>query len=115
VNSILSNKLLKNAIDLQSIGIHELAWKYDYIIKVIKTINAHGIIILGGDVYRINDINKRISSTGDSWYFEKKLTDDSVAESETKAIDYISNYYNRNGECFCYSVVCEKSYMEQSG
>ena len=107
--SILSDKLIENALDLQSIGICELAWKYDHILEVVKVLNANHFTILGGDVFIIDDKSGQLLSTGDSWYYEKSVARNDVLESSQKAIEYITNYHIRNGECFYYSVVCEES------
>ena len=112
IMNILPKKLIINAYDLQIIGIKEFAWKYDFIFEVINILCENNCIILGGDVYEINNENGQISSTGDSWYFNKTYNKNDVVESCKKAIDYIKKHYNINGENFCYTLVYESCYTK---
>jgi len=99
--------MIRNAQDLSCIGIHELAWDYNLILEVMETLKDSNYIVLGGDVYRIDDKDGQISSTGDSWYFNKSSSENDVFISNKKAKDYIVSYHNKNGRYFCYSLVCE--------
>lgn len=105
MTNILPDRLIKNTLDLECIGIHEFAWEYKFALNAIKFLSDNNYIILGGDVYRINDQSGKISSTGDSWYFNKASDQSDVIESYKRARDYIEKYRNRNGEYFCYSIV----------
>ena len=105
---LFSERQIENSIDLQCIGVYEFAWRYIFAVEIIKVLNDNNYIILGGDVYRIDDKNRRIFSTEDGWYFNKTNKND-VIESCGKAITYIENYYCKNGDHFCYSFVCELS------
>jgi hypothetical protein len=111
--NLLSEKLIQNAHNLKSIGVFELAWKYDYILNVINILYDNKYIILGGDVYKIDEINEQILSVGDSWYYNKAFGEDDIIYSYRKAIEYISKYHNRNGDNYYYSVLCE-TYLTNS-
>jgi len=104
---IFPDEVIKNAIDLRCIGIHEFAWQYDYAISALHTLRENNRIILGGDVYNIANKDGFISSTGDSWYFDKSNNINNAIESNDKALDYIKKYYHRNGDYFCYSIIIE--------
>ena len=103
---IFSENLIKNAQDLNCIGINELSWKYTYVIEAIRSLELNNFIILGGDVYKI-DCNEIITPTVDSWYFNRSNNKDDVIESCKKAIDYIRRYHNKNGENFYYALTYE--------
>jgi len=104
---IFPDEVIKNAIDLRCIGIHEFAWRYDYALMAVYALNENNHIILGGDVYNLADKDGFLSSTRDSWYFNKNSIGNNVAESNEKALDYINKYHNRNGDYFCYSIVVD--------
>ena len=53
-----------------------------------------------------NTIDK-LESNFDSWYYNT-CTKDLVTESCNKAINYINEYHNKNGNGFYYSLVIKK-------
>jgi hypothetical protein len=106
--SLLSERLVMNALDLRCIDINENAWKYNCILEVLNVLFHNNYIVLGGDVYKIDKQGREITATGDSWYFNKTSGNSDVIDSFRKASDYIKKYHDRNGESFCYSVVVEK-------
>jgi hypothetical protein len=108
VINTLPENLIREARDLRHIGIAEFAWEYDFILDVMRILNENDYVILGGDVYKIDEESEIISSTGDNWYFNKSHSEHDVIEGYKEAKEYVSNYEHRNGNCFCYSIVCEK-------
>ena len=66
--------------------------------EVLKITRGKGMIILGGDVYRLNGNEPII--TYDNWCTEEE--DDNAFEV---AIEYITNYRARNGDDFAYCPV----------
>ena len=99
--NIVPQDLLERGIRLrEKLGFYYIAWKFDDAIEVLKITRDKGMIILGGDVYRLSG-NKPII-TGDGWYTNKG--DDDAFEV---AIRYITNYRARNGDDFAYCpVIC---------
>ena len=94
--NIVSQDLLERGINLrEKLGFYEIAWKFDDVMEVLKITRDKGMIIVGGDVYRLSG-NKPII-TYDSWSI--KSGDDDAFEV---AIQYITNYRARNGDDFIY-------------
>ena len=97
--NIVPQDLLEHGIRLrEELGFYEIAWRFDDIMDVLKITRDKGMIILGGDVYRLSG-NKPII-TYDNWYTEEE--DDDAFEV---AIQYITNYRARNGDDFAYCPV----------
>ena len=94
--NIVSQDLLERGINLrEKLGFYEIAWKFDDVMEVLKITRGKGMIILGGDVYRLNGNEPII--TYDNWYTEEE--DDNAFEL---AIKYITNYRAKNGDDFIY-------------
>ena len=94
--NIVPQDLLERGIRLrEELGFYSIAWKFDDVMEVLKITRDKGMIILGGDVYRLNG-NKPII-TYDNWYTEEE--DDNAFEV---AIEYITKYRARNGDDFAY-------------
>ena len=94
--NIVPQDLLERGIRLrEELGFYEIAWKFDDVMEVLKIAIDKGMIILGGEVYRLSG-NKPII-TYDSWSI--KSEDDNAFEV---AIEYITNYRTRNGDDFIY-------------
>ena len=92
--NIVPQDLLERGIHLrEKLGSYYIAWKFDDVMEVLKITRDKGMIILGGDVYRLSG-NKPII-TYDNWYTEEE--DDDAFEV---AIQYITNYRARNGDDF---------------
>ena len=97
--NIVPQDLLERGIRLrEEYGIYGIAWRFDDVMEVLKITRDKGMIILGGDVYRLSG-NKPII-TYDSWDIEEE--DDNAFEV---AIQYITNYRARNGDDFAYCPV----------
>jgi hypothetical protein len=99
-------ELYSSAKSLEHLGISELAWGWESVIKAIKFLCERNYVILGGDVYQL--INGSLKSTYDSWYINKnevKPNNNFVEESMNKAISYINLYHEKNGTGFYYSIV----------
>lgn len=52
LQDILSEELIKRAVNLEDMGIKELAWSYSDVLTIIRLIKKKGYIISGGDVYK---------------------------------------------------------------
>lgn len=111
--SELPNKFPEELFDLakslEHLGISEMAWDWQNAIKVVEFLCTCNYAVLGGDVYRL--INGNLESTYDSWYINKdeiKSREEFVEEVRNRAISYISQYHDGNGEDYYYSVVFDK-------
>ena len=98
--NILPQELLDRGIFLRDkIGVYEIGWKFDDVIKVLDIIKEKETVVLGGDVYELND--DEIIITYDSWSFSGS----NFIKSFEKASKYINNYYKNNGDDFIYTLV----------
>ena len=94
--NIVPQDLLERGIRLrEEYGIYGIAWRFDDVMEVLKITRGKGMIILGGEVYRLNGNEPII--TYDCW--DTKAEDDNAFEV---AIEYITNYRARNGDDFAY-------------
>ena len=101
--NILPQALLNRGIFLRErIGVYEVGWKFDDVIKVLDIIKEKEMTVLGGDVYELN--GDEIIITYDSWSFSGS----NFIKSFEKASKYINNYYKNNGGNFIYSLVVEE-------
>ena len=97
--NIVSQDLLERGMHLrEEYGIYGIAWRFDDVMEVLKITRGKGMIILGGDVYRLSGNEPII--TYDNWYTEEE--DDDAFEVATQ---YITNYRARNGDDFAYCLV----------
>ena len=77
---------------------HEIAWHLKDANAVLNWLNNNNKILLGGDII---DLNKNY--TYDNWYYnyDNSLSFvDNVNNSIDKARSYISDYINKNGDCY---------------
>ena len=94
--NIVPQDLLERGIRLrEELGFYEIAWKFDDVMEVLKITRGKGMIILGGEVYRLSG-NKPVI-TCDGW-----STNRGVNNAFEVAIQYITNYRARNGDDFIY-------------
>ena len=94
--NIVPQDLLERGIRLrEEYGIYDIAWRFDDVMEVLKITRDKGMIILGGDVYRLSDNESII--TYDCW--STKAEDDDAFEVATQ---YITKYRARNGDDFIY-------------
>ncbi len=94
--NIVPQDLLERGIRLrEEYGIYDIAWRFDDVMEVLKITRDKGMIIVGGDVYRLSG-NKPIITYD---YWGTKAEDDNAFEV---AIEYITNYRARNGDDFAY-------------
>ena len=97
--NIVPQDLLGRGIRLrEEYGIYDIAWRFDDVMEVLKITRDKGMIILGGEVYRLSGNEPII--TYDCW--DTKAEDDNAFEV---AIEYITNYRARNGDDFAYCPV----------
>jgi len=64
-------KMIELSISLKELGVENLAWKKEDALLVIQHLMEQEKIILGGDVYKIE--NKKIAHTCDSWFYQVNL------------------------------------------
>ncbi|WP_298757305.1 Imm40 family immunity protein [uncultured Campylobacter sp.] len=94
--NIVPQDLLERGIRLrEKLGFYEIAWKFDDVMEVLKITRDKGMIILGGDVYRLSGDEPII--TYDGW-----STNRGVNNAFELAIEYITKYRARNGDDFIY-------------
>ena len=98
--NILPQSLLSRGIFLRDkIGVYEIGWKFDDVIKVLDIIKEKEMVVLDGDVYGLNGYEVII--TYDSWSFSGS----NFIKSFEKASEYINNYYKNNGDNFIYTLI----------
>ena len=96
-------ELEKNAILLyETLGVHDIAWEYKDVLKVIEYLYTKSVVILGGDV-----LLKKIDGykfTGDNW------SEDSgdLEKSYQLTMQFINDYYRKRGDSYIYSLVCKR-------
>ena len=89
--NILPQSLLSRGIFLRDkIGVYEIGWKFDDVIKVLDIIKEKEMMVLGGDIYGLN--GEELIITYDSWSFAGS----NFIKSFEKAIEYIDNYHKNN-------------------
>jgi hypothetical protein len=102
-------ELYESAISLQSIGLEELAWKYEDAKKVAECLCSQNYAILGGDVYSFE--KEKLVPTYDNWYFEKEASfskEEYILKSKERAILFINSYSYRHGKDYYYALVYEQ-------
>lgn len=98
--NILPQALLNRGIFLRErIGVYEVGWKFDDIVKVLDIIKEKEMMVLGGDVYELN--GDEIIITYDS----RSFSGSNFIKSFEKANKYINNYYENNGDDFIYTLI----------
>ncbi len=103
ITNVISNELLKKGISLLSLGINEYAWDKDNIKEIFEELSKRKIGILGGDVYKIE--NENIKMTFDSWYMNKDSSEEFYQKSKLRALRYIEDYEKNNCGEFIYTIV----------
>ena len=97
--NILPQSLLSRGIFLRDkIGVYEISWKFDDVIKVLDIIKEKEMVVLV-DVYELN--GDEIIITYDCWSFSGS----NFIKSFEKASKYINNYYKNNGDNFIYTLI----------
>lgn len=98
-NTILSSDLYKRGYDLATLYLNDIAWDYKDILDVIASVKKHQLLILGGDVYQFREGD--ISWAYDVWSYQG----DDWRASVQKALNYINDYHEMNGNQYLYSLV----------
>lgn len=108
-------KNMHRAYTLQHLGINGVAWSYDDVFTIMDQLVQQQYVILGGDVYRMDEHVLEI--TYDSWFVEKELYTraNGVVASQAKTIDYITKYHARNGYHYYLLVVAAVVGVERQG
>ena len=96
---ILSSDLYKRGYDLETLYLNDIAWDYKDILDVIASVKKHQLLILGGDVYQFREGD--ISWAYDVWSYQG----DDWRASVQKALNYINDYHEMNGNQYLYSLV----------
>ncbi len=102
----LPKDLIDSAKSLEHIGVLEMAWDWENAIKAIEFLYQCNYAIFGGDVYKGN-----LEATYDSWYINKdeaKSRHEFIKQAKDKAISYINQYHDTNGDDFYYAIVFDK-------
>lgn len=94
-------EMSSKAISLKELGISEYAWKFDDFIQVIDILKKNEIVVLGGDVYRLE--GDSIISTCDSWYYSPQGETDSEYSCNL-ALQYVKKLENQK-TTHIYSIV----------
>ena len=90
--------ILSRGISLDSLGVRNWALRRDDALHAIHELEAFGIAILGGDVYKL--VGEKAEQTYDSWHCEQGSDEsDSVfsKRSSDKAKSYICSYLMSEG------------------
>lgn len=95
--------LLEHSFSLEALGINDFAFDKNRVMNVIEWCRNNKRIILGGDVYKFDNIT--IEPLSDSWYFEPADLNGSCEASCNKAAGYIKDYVNRNEGNYIFSLV----------
>lgn len=85
---------------------NEIAWRIEDVFQIFDKARASNTMILGGDV-----LTDDISYTYDNWYYipvPNASKQENVLWSYSCALEYISDYIERNGKDFYVVVVLEK-------
>ncbi len=93
----LPEKILKNGINLEYIGVSNIAFERKYIPDILKYLIENDIAILGGDV--LDDKTWEYGYNYDNWYLDNndsKSWINYVSNSIEKAKKYINSYPNEN-------------------
>ena len=102
--NLLSDKNIRSAIPLTSIGVDELSWREKGAIDLICFLSRYNYPILGGDVYQIKE--SRIVQTLDSWYI---IHSPESTDCYQQTVDFIKTYERRNSGVFLYSIIFKES------
>lgn len=101
--NIFPKNILEYSISLKMLGIKEAAFDQEHIFDVINWCKTNKHIILGGDVYKMNDLS--VEPLDDSWYFEPNNSAIDYDVSCKKAAEYIRKYISLNKGTFAFSLV----------
>jgi hypothetical protein len=105
LNQTLKEKILKNSISLEKLGLCDLAWNKTDALEVIRSIEKDKIGILGGDVYRLN--LSRVEPTYENWYCnprERETEEEYYLRSKIKALQYIEEFQVNRGDPIVFSL-----------
>lgn len=97
---IIPSQLLDSAINLMTLGIHELAWERKRIDEILKILSEYKKTVLGGDVYKI--VDGTIVQTLDSWYVKSGTN---YLDSYTFTHNFIQDYETKNRGEFVFSLI----------
>jgi len=98
----VDDNIQKKGINLNSLGFNEYAWRFSEAEKILEIATINEWLILGGDVYLIDE--NKVSITYDYWYYNF----DDYKESIKKAKEYIEWHHNKLGDKYAYSFVIKE-------
>lgn len=84
----IPEQLKGKEISLSSIGLSEVAWKYEDALTLIELCEKNKIFILGGDVLAKDEDEYRYNY--DNWYLD--INQGNYKDSIIKTKEYITNY-----------------------
>lgn len=88
----IPKRLKGKEISLSSIGLSEVAWKYEDALALIEYCENNKIFILGGDV--LTKEGSEYRHNYDNWYLDKDQGN--YKDSINKTKEYITNYPKGN-------------------
>lgn len=94
IQSSISAELLAKGVELPAATTPSLAWKTSDALQVIDQLEKAGILILGGDVWRLAS-DARIRPAYANWYYDGEMADatqEDVKVAATQARDYVRTY-----------------------
>lgn len=93
IRNDIIKKILQNAILLEEQDIGDLAWKKEDLIQLVNSLMDDDIIILGGDVYKIDE--EDLTFLGDNWSCtpkENETRDVYAKRSKIITLEYVNKY-----------------------
>ena len=99
------NEFYETGISLEEMGSFGFAWKYKDILEILEYLKNNNYGILGGDVLQLDE--ERIFFNYDNWSLDTKgiTWKEYVDEGYELAKNYIENYYEKNGDNYCYNII----------
>ncbi len=97
---------MSKAIDLQSIGVKNMAWYHSDVLEVIANLDKSSCAILGGDVLSLQD--GELKHNYDNWHSEQQDAETwqkYAKRSRDESKDYVNNYPDPNDKTIAYVLV----------
>jgi len=101
ITSFLPAETVQLGMSLEEIGVKEIAWDYETVVKVIGIMQEEQRFVLGGDVYKT--VSGKAEITCDSWYANKNEM--TIEESLARAKKFIEAYHQKQGDGYLYTLV----------
>lgn len=105
------NGILSCGRSLEEVGVENWALSKKQALDALIKLEAHKIVVLGGDVYKI--VNEIPQMTYDNWCCDPKKNESSenyLLRSLEESEKYISNYsFTGDGSKILFAIVCKNS------